>query len=150
MPPTNGQTLIADRGRLAEPGAQIDDPLLQTILMDYLAARRSPMPHNVGEHWNVFRGDFDQLIRTPEIWPRFRRMAISYGFDDSLKYSEGRNRLDLLIFRSQSTTTTFHRFFLLPRLNVRYPGAGRSGFWKSAVAMARWPRNCAGSMLDRV
>jgi putative sugar O-methyltransferase len=95
MPPTNSQTLIEDRVRLAEPGAQIDDPLLQTILMDYLAARRSPMPHNVGEHWNVFRGDFDQLIRTPEIWPRFRRMAISYGFDDSLKYSEGRYRPDL-------------------------------------------------------
>ena len=95
MPPTKGQTLIGDRVRLAEPGAQIDDPLLQTILMDYLAARRSPMPHNVGEHWNVFRGDFDQLIRTPEIWPRFRRMAISYGFDDSLKYSESRYRPDL-------------------------------------------------------
>jgi putative sugar O-methyltransferase len=91
---TNGQILLADRMRIAEPGAQINDPLLQTILANYLAARRSPMPHNVGKHWNFFRDDFDRLIRTPEIWPRFRRMAITYGFDDSTKYSMGRNRPD--------------------------------------------------------
>ena len=48
-----------------------------------------------GSHWNWFRDDFDRLIRTPEIWPGFRRLAISYGFDDSLRYCEGKNRPDL-------------------------------------------------------
>ena len=94
MPPTDGQILIADRVRLAEPGAQIDDPLLQTILADYLAVHRSPMPHHVGKHWNCFRDDFDRLIRTPEIWPQFRRMGISYGFDDSTKASDARSTLN--------------------------------------------------------
>jgi SAM-dependent methyltransferase len=92
---TNGQILTVDRMRISEPGAQIDDPLLQTILADYLAAHRLPMKHNVGKHWNCFRDDFDRLIRTPEIWPRFRRMAVSFGFDDTLQYSESRNRPDL-------------------------------------------------------
>jgi putative sugar O-methyltransferase len=90
---TDVQTLTTDRVRLAEPGAQINDPLLQTILADYLSARRT-LPYNVGEHWNWFRDDFERLIRTPEIWPRFRRMAVSYGFDDSLWYSESPARPD--------------------------------------------------------
>jgi putative sugar O-methyltransferase len=89
-----GPTLTEGHLRIAEPGAQIDDPLLQTILANYLAARRSPTPHNVGKHWNWFRDDFDRLIRTPEIWPRFRRMAVSFGFDDSLWYKESRPRPD--------------------------------------------------------
>lgn len=90
-----GQTLTTDPVRLAKLGAQINDPLLQTILVDYLAAHQVLTPHDVGEHWNNFLGDFNRLIRTAEIWPQFRRMAISYGLDDSLKYSESRNRPDL-------------------------------------------------------
>jgi putative sugar O-methyltransferase len=103
MPPTDGQILIADRVRLAEPGAQIDDPLLQTILADYLAVHRSPMPHHVGKHWNCFRDDFDRLIRTPEIWPQFRRMGISYGFDDSL-WTGSHDKLSDLPESSESST----------------------------------------------
>jgi len=44
--------LTTDHVRLAAFGAEIDDPLLQTILADYLAARRLQTPHDVGEHWS--------------------------------------------------------------------------------------------------
>ena len=67
------------------------DPLLRQILENYLDARQVRAPCETGQHWDVFRRDFDRVIRTPEIWPEFRRMGLSYGFDDSLKQGNERS-----------------------------------------------------------
>jgi putative sugar O-methyltransferase len=86
---THRYAMTDDPIPLADLHAEPGDPVLRAMLADYLAARDVPPPCDVGGHWGYFRRDFDRLIRTAAAWPRFRRLGISYGFDDSLKAGDG-------------------------------------------------------------
>ena len=77
----------ADGGPLGAP--------YDAMLADYRAARALPPVADAGRHWSGFRSDFDRLIRTVALWPRFRRFGVSYGFDDTQHAGAERLRPEL-------------------------------------------------------
>lgn len=81
---------IAPTSHLPEP------PVLREMLKDFEAARQIGERSARGSHWDIFRPDFDRLIRTEALWPRFRQMGVSYRFDDSFHTGNGRGKRDML------------------------------------------------------
>lgn len=71
-------------------------PVLREMLKDFEAAKQVGERSARGAHWDIFRPDFDRLIRTEALWPRFRQMGVSYRFDDSFHTGNGRGKRDML------------------------------------------------------
>lgn len=87
-----------------------EDRVLRKILSDFLKAKQLGAKHSLGKHWSFFREDFDRIIRTEAIWPRFREFAISYRFDDSCHYGSGRKDLNMLPSFTKTGTAHAWRF----------------------------------------
>jgi len=53
------------------------------MLASYLLATQQYRQNHKSEHWDVFSNEFEEIIKTPSLWPTFRRNGISAGYDDS-------------------------------------------------------------------
>ncbi|WP_193180843.1 putative sugar O-methyltransferase [Nisaea sediminum] len=87
----------SDQTILIAPTSHLpDQPVLREMLKDFEAAKQIGERSARGAHWDIFRPDFDRLIRTEALWPRFRQMGVSYRFDDSFHTGNGRGKREML------------------------------------------------------
>lgn len=61
-------------------------PWQKRLLAAYRTATRSGLTFGKSEHWDRFRDDFERVIATASIWPRFRQFGLTHGLDDDLIY----------------------------------------------------------------
>ena len=63
------------------------DPPFDVMLANYELAIKSYVADHKSRHWDVFRGDYDRLIRDTSAWPEFRHNGISDYLDTTIQLS---------------------------------------------------------------
>ena len=62
-------------------------PSFDRIADNLEMAREDSPPDSKSVHWDVFPPHYCDAVRSTEYWPYFLRNALSYGFNDSLNFS---------------------------------------------------------------